>query len=157
MSFWTYARSHLIILPLCAAMMGGTCMVTGVPLDMPPANTQPDGMPSDGVISFANQIQPIFSANCAICHKPGGFADDQGITLYLTAGNAHGLLVNMPSDQDSTLTRVVPGNSAQSLLYLKISSDNPPVGIRMPFLRSPLSQSDINLIRDWIDQGALNN
>jgi hypothetical protein len=157
MSIWNHARLLLIVLVPCSAMSSGTCLMTSPPQDMPPTNTQPDDMPSDGVISFANHIQPIFTANCASCHVPGGFADDQGITMYLTAGSAYAAIVNQPSDQNASLTRVVPSDSANSLLFLKISSDNPPVGLRMPFLRSPLSQSQITLIRDWIDQGAKNN
>ncbi len=66
-------------------------------------------------------------------------------------------LVNQPSVQDDSLTLVVPGDSASSLLVNKIESSNPQVGVRMPLFGLALSQSEINLIKNWIDQGALNN
>jgi len=108
-------------------------------------------------VSFSSQILPIFASNCASCHQSGGFANQQGITMFLTAADAYNTTVNKLSEQDPSLTRIIPGNSAQSLLYLKISSTTPPVGSRMPLFALPLSNSDITLIKDWIDQGALNN
>jgi hypothetical protein len=113
--------------------------------------------PDDGTVSFAGRIQPIFTANCAVCHRPGGIAHLRGIELQLLEGESHNRLVNQPSVQEPALTIVVPGDSASSLLFLKISSDSPPVGDRMPLGGPPLSQSRIDLIRDWIDQGARNN
>ena len=77
--------------------------------------------------------------------------------MHLTEGESYDAIVNQPSVQDASWTRVVPGDSAKSLLYLKVSSNNPPVGVRMPRFTPPLSGTDIGLIRDWIDQGALNN
>jgi hypothetical protein len=51
---------------------------------------------------------------------------------------------------------VVPGDPARSLLYRKVSEDNPPVGSRMP-LGGRLTDEQITLIRLWIEQGARNN
>ena len=106
------------------------------------------------VVSFANQIQPIFNANCIVCHTRGGFAD---AIMHLNADESFAALVGQPSVQDASLPRVVPADSSASLLFLKVSSDSPPVGSRMPLGGAPLSQADIALIRDWIDQGAPNN
>jgi hypothetical protein len=68
--------------------------------------------------------------------------------------------------------RVVPGNAQESLLYEKIENPSPnympPCGMRMPLNHNtmgidfgvpfvPLSQSQITLIADWINAGALNN
>ena len=108
-------------------------------------------------VSFANDIQPIFTQQCISCHVIGGFADQQGIPLRLTDGNAFDQLVNQPSVQDSSLILATPGDSANSLLFLKVSSDMPPVGARMPLIGEPLPSADLALIRDWIDQGAMNN
>ena len=35
--------------------------------------------------------------------------------------------------------------------------DKPPVGTTMPFIGGRLSSENLALIRDWIDQGAMNN
>jgi hypothetical protein len=56
----------------------------------------------------------------------------------------------------SNMKRVVAGSSATSLLYLKVAG-NPPCGSRMPRGRTPLSAANIALIKNWIDQGAMNN
>jgi hypothetical protein len=46
---------------------------------------------------------------------------------------------------------IVPGNAAESLLVRRISGED---GVRMPPIGQPLSDSEIALIREWIDQGA---
>ena len=117
-----------------------------------------NGDPGDGdPVSFSGRIQPIFTTACAGCHSEGGLADLSGIALRLTADVSYSLLVSQQSVQRPDLTLVVPGDPDSSLLFLKISSDTPPVGARMPRSAPPLSQLEIDLIRDWIDEGALNN
>ena len=93
--------------------------------------------------------------NCS--HSVGGFADTQGIDVRLTADVAYDMLIDQPSVQDPSLTLVVADDADASWLFQKISSDNLPVGIRMPFGAPALPQDDIELIRQWIDQGALDN
>jgi len=110
--------------------------------------------PSTGdTVSFSADIQPIFNANCTTCHVSGGIASDR---VHLTTTEAYDGLVNQASTQ-SDLTLVVPGDSSASLLFLKVSSDSPPVGGTMPLFGTPLSSANLGLIRDWIDQGALDN
>ncbi len=122
----------------------------------PSPTDQPDP-PVDGVVLFSTHIQPIFNASCRVCHRPGGIALLRGIEVQLLEGVSYDFLVDRPSVQDPELTLVVPGDSSASLLYLKVSASAPPVGSRMPLNRSALTQTQINLIRDWIDQGALDN
>jgi len=112
---------------------------------------------NSGVVSFATDIQPIFTAQCARCHTPGGIADLAGIDARLLEGEAYDDIVNIMSVQQEEFVLVVPGDSAASLLFLKISSSSPPVGNRMPLFSTPLSSGEIALIRDWIDQGAQDN
>ncbi len=108
-------------------------------------------------VSFAGDIQPIFTTACAGCHSSGGAADLAGIALMLTEGEAYDLLINVPSVQDTDLTLVVPGDPDASLLLAKVESDEPPVGLRMPRFAPALSDDEIALIRSWIEQGADNN
>ena len=75
--------------------------------------------------------------------------------MDLREGNSWDDLVNVPSEQNSGLTRVVPSDSGSSLLFLKVSQTTPPVGSRMPLGGPPLSQEQQQLIRDWIDQGGI--
>jgi hypothetical protein len=100
-------------------------------------------------ISFANDIQPIFSARCAIsgCHvlptPTGG--------LVLSAGSSYANLVNVPTQVFTPGVRVTPNDVAASVLYLLVSSGT------MPATGSPLTTAQINAIREWIESGAPNN
>lgn len=125
--------------------------------NIPDDTTNPPGRVENETISFSGRIQPIFTPTCTVCHSPGGVADLSGIALQLTEDVAYDLLVNQASVQDESFTLVVPGDSASSLLFLKINSNSPPIGDRMPLFSSVLSADEIALIRDWIDQGAMDN
>ncbi len=113
--------------------------------------------PRGGTVSFEQDLVPLLRTACTGCHSPGGSAAISGIPMILTADQAYDAIVAQPSVQDPAWTLVVPGDAESSLLYLKVSSDTPPVGVRMPRFSPVLSATQIGLIRDWIDQGALNN
>lgn len=92
-------------------------------------------------VDYPSQIQPIFNSNCVSCH--GGTS---GVTL-----SSYNLVMSSVGDQYGRLI-IVPGDAGDSPLYDKISP-SPQIGDRMPQGGS-LSDAQINLIRDWIDQGA---
>jgi len=106
------------------------------------------------LVSFANDIQPIFTSNCAVtgCHVSGGSAP-----FTLNAGASYAQLVN----QNATVgpcqgqRRVIPNDPANSVLVKRLEGST--CGNRMPLGGSPLPAASIQLIRDWISQGALNN
>ncbi|MDP2208593.1 MAG: hypothetical protein Q8K98_07440 [Bacteroidota bacterium] len=99
-------------------------------------------------VSFSTQIQPIFNASCTGCHGSSG-------GLNLSASVSHANLVNVNAQSScTTLKRVLPTNASQSVLYLKVAGTD--CGNRMPQGGS-LPTQQINLINDWITQGALNN
>jgi hypothetical protein len=104
-------------------------------------------------VSFSNQIQPIFenrSYGCTSCH--GGTAG-----LFLTRGQSYDNLVNVQAQAGlcTDRKRVQPGNASVSVLFLRLSGFT--CGDRMPQGANAISQSDLNLTRDWINQGARNN
>ncbi len=113
-------------------------------------------------VSFATQVRPLLQGKCAwpgLCHattSPGGELYIDAAVTYTILLNATGL--NTPSQPGSPDGKVIqPGNSATSTLYTK-TTNNIPFPYRMP--RDPLpylSQAEQNLLRDWIDQGALDN
>ena len=109
-------------------------------------------------IDYETQIQPVFTANCAIsgCHTGeslpfGGLA---GAGLVLTAGSSYEALVGKPSKLDPERSYVTPGRSSESILVLKLEGASE-TGSRMPLGGDPLAPEIIQLIKDWIDQGAL--
>jgi hypothetical protein len=72
----------------------------------------------------------------------------------LSAGNAHGNLVNVSSQEVPDLLRVEPGNPDDSYLVRKIEGGPNIIGERMPRGRPPLSDAQIQRIRAWIEDGA---
>jgi hypothetical protein len=100
--------------------------------------------------SLQLNIASIFQANCGSCHINGGASG----ALNLDIENILTQMVNVPSAQNNTLTRLVPGDAANSLLFQKINCDTPSVGARMPFGGDPLSNAQQRIIQDWINAGA---
>ncbi len=97
----------------------------------------------------------IFDRTCAIegCHVGAG-APPIGNGMDLSSGQTSGNTINIPSAERPTLFRIEPGNADSSYLVLKIEGAPGIVGQQMPFGRSPLSQGEIDVIRQWIDDGA---
>ncbi|PWB71572.1 MAG: hypothetical protein C3F15_12510, partial [Holophagae bacterium] len=88
------------------------------------------------------QIQTeIFTPRCIACH--GGGSPEAGMNLE--QGQAHANLVNVPATTQSG-TRVIPGNPDNSVLVIMLEGGH-----------RNLPQSLIQLIRDWITAGALDN
>jgi hypothetical protein len=77
--------------------------------------------------------------------------------LELSEARSFELIVGQPSVQNADWTLVAPFDPNASLLYLKVSSEAPPVGQRMPPVGGALSESEVLLIRTWIEQGAREN
>ena len=107
-----------------------------------------------GPVSFANDVQPIFTNNCALSGCHSGTTPTGGQNL--SAGVAYSNIVNVKSTEMSNLYRVEPSNSDSSYLYWKITGDPRITGVNMPKVGS-ISSQQIQTIKDWIDQGALNN
>lgn len=97
------------------------------------AKIYPD-VPSPSVpVLYATEIQPIFNSGCT-CHRSGGPVPD------LAAGSSYESLMSN--------NLVVAGNAASSVLYQKVSSGT---------MSSYCDATQAGLIKNWINQGALNN
>lgn len=98
------------------------------------------------------QIQDtIFTPICSECHI--GSQAPLGLRLENTEV-AFEFLVNVAAIGNGAFERVTPNEPDNSFLMLKIIGD-PRAGQRMPLGRTPLSNENIQLVRDWIEQGAL--
>ncbi len=106
-------------------------------------------------VTLVADVQPILNDRCVNCHSPGGFAQTRGIPWDFTADSAFDDLVDRVSSQDAGFTLVVPGEPNSSLMFLKINSEFPPVGGMMPPGGPPLTDEQIQLIRSWVEQGAV--
>ncbi len=96
-----------------------------------------------GQVSFRSDVLPIFTAHgCIGCH--GGTSGLYvGTVAQLLQGGVHG-------------PAITPGNAATSTLVQKLSA-NPPFGARMPQGGPYLDPSTLQILENWINQGALDN
>ena len=80
--------------------------------------------------------------------------------MSLVSGQAFSNVVNVAARQLTSMNRVTPNQPDNSYLVHKVQGTHLAAGgsgSRMPLNRSPLSQSDIDLIRAWIQAGAQSN
>lgn len=91
-------------------------------------------------VDYDSQIKPIFQDNCIGCHVSGGSA-----TLDLTSYD--GVMSGGWSGPS-----ILPGNPDSSLLYMRIILPVGSPGSMPPNI--PLSENEVDLIRQWISEGA---
>jgi len=107
--------------------------------------------PAEPVVSLFRQIQDnIFTPTCVECHA-GTFAP---VGLQLEDGIAFSQLVGVASFEVPELSRVAPGDPDNSYLVQKIEGTQA-IGGQMPLGGPPLSQELMDLVRQWISDGAL--
>src|SRR6188474_3640 len=93
-------------------------------------------------VDFVRDVQPILKASCLKCHgaeKPKGqFRLDS--RLHALKGGVAG-------------KAILPGKGSESLLVKLLLESDPEE--RMPRKADPLPKAQIDLLRAWIDQGAV--
>ena len=123
---------------------------TGLPTSAPAAtdtsapaveNTPTAGTASgDASVSFAGAILPLLQSRCQNCH--GGQKTEKGLSLKsydaVMAGSENGPVVT-------------PGDAANSHLAEMVANG------KMPKRGPKLTPDQVQLIMDWINQGAQNN
>jgi hypothetical protein len=134
-------------LGLPALLLIAGCSGSGVGLD---ANGRPQQSPDAPLTAEFSSIQShVFTPICTECHA-GASAP---LGLRLDAASAYAALVNAPSVESPGLKRVSPGDPAGSYMLHKIEG-TASVGGRMPLGETPLPQATIDIIRQWIQDGA---
>jgi hypothetical protein len=98
-------------------------------------------LPSTGV-SYSRQIAPIFAMHCTGCHS------DENPSSGFRTGSYVGLIQGGAIGDD-----IVPRKADESILVQLIEGIRGPEQ-RMPSGARPLAASQIELIRNWIAQGA---
>ena len=99
-----------------------------------------DGIEIPDTVSFANDIMPIFNASCngSGCHLTGGIAPNLEVDQAYLNLALYGMI-----------NHEVP---EESILYRRMISDNDP----MP-PEGKVSDSKLQIVLKWIEQGALEN
>jgi Protein of unknown function (DUF1553)/Protein of unknown function (DUF1549)/Concanavalin A-like lectin/glucanases superfamily/Planctomycete cytochrome C len=134
-------KPRLLVVLLASASLAGTSPVStlGETQAAPAA-----GAPTKPV-DFNREVRPILSDNCFKCHGP----DEKMRMAKMRLDETEGLFVDRGGYKI-----IVPGNSAQSKLYQKISAKD--AGFRMPptYSGKTLTEKQVETIKQWIDQGA---
>jgi hypothetical protein len=101
--------------------------------------------PSPQGICFESEVLPLLLSNCAMtgCHSASNPAEGIALTSYAS-------LMNGGEDN-----LVVPGNANASELIEVLLEDDPDKRMPRP-PAAPLTQAQIDLLKQWINEGAQN-
>lgn len=137
-----------LFLPSCRHELGPLPLGPVDPIDTtvipppPPDPVDTSGVPcSPDTVYFQNQILPLLVSNCAMsgCHD--------------VASHQEGVIT---TNYTNIRQKVVPFNPSQSKIYKSIIATDPDDRMPRP-PAAPLTTDQKNLIKKWIEQGALNN
>lgn len=98
-------------------------------------------------VSFRNDVRPILVANCIECHsQPAGkgyVKTGLSMATYtdLMRGTIYGPVIVPGDSRHSILNMLVEGRADSSML--------------MPHGRQPLSSEEVEVLRLWVEHGAL--
>lgn len=132
-----------IVSLIVAACTGGDG--SGLPALVPPGGFDPN---------FSEIQANVFAPNCATTGCHFGAGAPQG--LRLDDANSYGMLVGVRSSQSASKLRVVPGDPGNSYLIQKLEG-TASVGAQMPLNAPPIAQASIDVIRQWITDGAIDD
>jgi len=105
-----------------------------------PARATPLASEVHAAVSFAEDVMPILEQHCTECHGP------ETVELGLNLSTYEGLMAG--SDYGTVVER---GNAAASLIIDMISSGD------MPQDKDPMPAEQLEVLRNWINEGAENN
>src|SRR5690554_1582915 len=93
-------------------------------------------------ISYNRDIRPIVNTKCISCH--GGVKQSGGFSLLFEE--------EAKAITESGKLAIIPGDSKNSEMIKRLTHSD--TSLRMPLDREPLTEEEIQLIAEWIDQGA---
>jgi hypothetical protein len=114
------------------------------------------GLPPAGALgpNFSDIQASVFTPNCATtgCH----FGAAAPLGLRLDAASSYALLVGVASSQESSALRVAPGDPDRSYVIQKLEG-TASSGQQMPLNAPALPRATIDVIRQWISDGAIDD
>jgi hypothetical protein len=93
-------------------------------------------------VDFNTEVKPIINAKCIICH--GGVRAKGGFSLLFRE--------DAFAKTESGRLGIIPGDPDHSEMIRRISSHDPEA--RMPYKHEPLSKEEIDILRNWVKEGA---
>lgn len=102
-------------------------------------------------VSFTDEVLPMLQMRCG-CHDPkgGGSAID---TTGFSVGSRRELL----RGGNKSVDKIVVADKPCDSVVVQKCSDAPPYGARMPMGGPYFTSTELNLLRDWIVEGADDN
>ena len=100
--------------------------------------------PLQAAVDFARDVRPILNANCTACH---GGVKEAGEVSFIYRDKALG-------KGESGNPVIVPGKPDASEMIARITSRDPDEIMPKPEHGPPLSQAQIDTLRQWITEGA---
>lgn len=104
--------------------------------------TADEAEPTEPKVSYYRDIRPVFQANCQGCHQPAKQGGEYEMTDF----------ARLLQGGESGEAAIVPGKPEASYLIQQITPHDGEAA--MPKGKPPLSETDINKITLWIQQGA---
>lgn len=100
------------------------------------------GLTSSKKVNYNTDIKPLFNSKCISCH--GGVKKESKYSLLF-----HEEAV---AKGESGKYAIIPGDPDNSELIRRLTSKDPEE--RMPYQHKPLSSKEIDMLRQWIKEGA---
>jgi len=142
-SHWSPSPIRYLI--VCAAVTVWTALLISCTDTGPGPDSGDNVIFPDSNVSYSQHVETLFQQRCAFSGCHAGAQPQAG--LDLTRPSYSSLRNHVPA-------LVVAGEGDNSLLVQILDGRLTP---RMPFNREPLNQNQINGIKTWIDEGAVNN
>jgi Bacterial Ig-like domain len=109
------------------------------------------GGSSGSVTADFESIQAnVFTPICSPCHSGATAPEGE----MLDASHSYNSIVGMASTEQPAIERIKPGDPDSSYLVRKIQGGPDISGVQMPYHETPLPQSTIDAIRQWVTDGA---
>src|SRR6266436_6371630 len=129
-------------MPNCSRALLWTILLPSLLPSIWSAQAAPE-VPLPATIEFNRDIRPILSDKCYTCHGPS----KQMGTLRFDREEV------AKHELSGARFAIVPGDPAKSLIIQRITATTP--ATRMPMGGEPLSAREVELMRRWIEQGAV--
>ena len=131
-----FLRSLILVASLCAVLV----VVVGVSNAV---QAEDSGVKKKAKVTYDDQVLALLKRRCSSCHSGDRTEADLDVVNFvaLMQGGGSGAVIEAGSADDSYLFRLVNHDD---------SPEMPPGGGKIP-------EAEIKLLRDWIDQGALEN
>ncbi|MFM9196834.1 MAG: DUF1549 domain-containing protein, partial [Planctomycetia bacterium] len=97
-------------------------------------------------LSFTRDIQPILATHCFNCHGLDEHSRQAGLRLDTREAAIAAL--------DSGAHAIVPGKAEESELVARIRSTDADTIMPPPAFKKPLSKEQVELLKQWVAQGA---